>query len=305
MHTVKKFLPALVCAVMLAAGCFWQQKKVLPPPPVQGDILKSLNLNIMSERNNELVLHNGKDSVSLFKEKKAMKFNGVVVFLPDPVTVSPENRWDISAKSAKMLFEPLLEKRKFPIRTIVIDPGHGGHDAGAVSVHGAAEKNLNLLLAMNIASELQKKGFQVFMTRQKDNFISLDKRPAAAEKFKADLFISVHHNSAANVNAAGFEIFLHTPQSEQDITRAAQGANLAFRIYRKVAPLNTFAGRGVKNANFKVLRLAKCPALLIEAGFLSHPAESAYMATNHFRRAFSTALAEEIADFSAVDGKEK
>ncbi|MBR2720123.1 MAG: N-acetylmuramoyl-L-alanine amidase [Lentisphaeria bacterium] len=306
MHAVKRFFPALICAVVFAgAGCFWQQKKVAPPAPVQGDILKSLNLNIQSEQNNKLTLRRGVDSVSLFKESRGMIFNGVAVSLPDPVTVSPENRWEISDKSAKMFLEPLLEKRKFPIRTIVIDPGHGGHDSGAVSVHGAAEKNLNLLLALNVAAELRKKGFKVVMTREKDKFISLDKRPEIAEKCKADLFISIHHNSAPNINAAGFEIFLHTPQSEKDIDRAAKGANLALQICRRVSPLNTFPGRGVKHANFKVLRLAKCPAILIEAGFLSHPAESAYMATNHFRKNFSTALAEEIAGFVSVDAQDK
>ena len=295
MHTLR----ALICLLIIAAaGCFPPREKVVPPPPpVQGDILKSLGLNIQLERSNELVLNNGKDSVSLFKESTGIKFNGTYVYLPDPVTVSPENRWEISATSAKMLFEPLLERRKFPVSVIVIDPGHGGHDAGAVSVHGSAEKNLNLLLATNVASELRKKGFKVFMTRDKDKFISLAERPAAAEKFKADLFISIHHNAAVSTAAAGFEIFLPAPRSEKDIARAAQGADLALILYNKLAPINVFQGRGVKNADFKVLRLAPCPALLIEAGFLSHPVESAYMGTNHFRKSFAAALADGIATF--------
>ena len=202
-------------------------------------------------------------------------------------------------RSADTILKPLLEKRNFSIRKIIIDPGHGGNDPGVISPHGVSEKHLNLLLAQSVANELKKSGFEVTLTREKDVFIPLDKRVEDLDKNKFDLFISIHHNSSARPTASGLEIFLPEPQDENSCKRVSQTAYLAFALHKKLAPLNYFPGRGVKLARFKVLRLAKVPALLIEVGFLNHPMESAYLATAYFRKNFAAALTQEITAFAS------
>ena len=270
----------------------------MPPEPVQGEVLKSLGLNISASGEKRLTIQQNTTTISLFKEKKGIVFNGTPVYLPDPVKVSEKNIWEISERSAAAILRPLLEKKRFPIRRILIDPGHGGNDSGVISIHGAAEKHLNLLLAQTIANELKKSGFEVFLTREKDIFIPLDKRVENIAKDKVDLFISIHHNSAPNPKASGLEIFLLDPQGENENQPVSQTVFLALSLHDKLAPLNYFPGRGVKLARFKVLRLAKSPAMLIEAGFLNHPVESAYMATAHFRKKFAVTLAQEITAFA-------
>ena len=297
MHSVKKSFLFLLAALFAAAGC--SQQKILPPEPVQGEILKSLGLNILASGEKRLTIQQDMTKISLFKEKKGVDFNGVAVYLPDPVKVSDKNVWEISERSADTILKPLLEKRNFSIRKIIIDPGHGGNDPGVISPHGVSEKHLNLLLAQSVANELKKSGFEVALTREKDVFIPLDKRVEDLDKNKFDLFISIHHNSSARTTASGLEIFLPEPQDENSCKRVSQTAYLAFALHKKLAPLNYFPGRGVKLARFKVLRLAKVPALLIEVGFLNHPMESAYLATAYFRKNFAAALTQEITAFAS------
>ena len=231
--------------------------------------------------------------------KRSGSINGTAVtfsFAP----VKSGNRHYISLIDFTKTLIPALSA-KLPQRKlmkIMIDPGHGGNDSGVISIHGAAEKHLNLLLAQTIANELKKSGFEVFLTREKDIFIPLDKRVENIAKDKVDLFISIHHNSAPNPKASGLEIFLLDPQGENENQPVSQTVFLALSLHDKLAPLNYFPGRGVKLARFKVLRLAKSPAMLIEAGFLNHPVESAYMATAHFRKKFAVTLAQEITAFA-------
>lgn len=296
MHSVKRVFLLLTAVLFAAAGC--SPQKIMPPEPVQGEVLKSLGLNISASGEKRLTIQQNTTTISLFKEKKGIVFNGTPVYLPDPVKVSENNIWEISERSAAAILRPLLEKKRFPIRRILIDPGHGGNDSGVISIHGAAEKHLNLLLAQTIANELKKSGFEVFLTREKDIFIPLDKRVENIAKDKVDLFISIHHNSAPNPKASGLEIFLLDPQGENENQPVSQTVFLALSLHDKLAPLNHFPGRGVKLARFKVLRLAKSPAMLIEAGFLNHPVESAYMATAHFRKKFAVTLAQEITAFA-------
>ncbi len=296
MHSVRRNFLLLTAVLFAAAGC--SPQKIMPPEPVQGEVLKSLGMNISASGEKKLTIQQNNTTISLFKEKKGIVFNGTPVYLPDPVKVSEKNIWEISERSAAAIFRPLLEKKKFPIRKILIDPGHGGNDPGVISPHGASEKHLNLLLAQTVAGELRKSGFEVLLTREKDTFIPLDKRVENIAKDKVDLFISIHHNSAPNPKASGLEIFLLDPQGENENEPVSQTVFLALSLHDKLAPLNHFPGRGVKLARFKVLRLAKSPAMLIEAGFLNHPVESAYMATAHFRKNFAMILAQEIAAFA-------
>ena len=296
MHLVREGGKILFCLLMLVfAGCPVKKEVKKVAPPVSTGALAAQNWQFAASEGVKTIWKSAGNTLELVSGSHAVIFNGVPVFLPDPVTVTAGNRWDIPERSAAALLKPLLEKRTLSIRTIVIDPGHGGHDSGALSIHGEKEKNLNLRLAQSVAAELKKAGFKVIMTRESDKFVTLDRRPQIAAEVKADLFISIHHNSSANPKSAGLEIFVLEPRNGDEEKAAASSVFTAFMLQKELAFLNGVPGRGVKCARFKVLRLSRTPALLIEAGFLNNPVESAYLPTAYYRKKFAVQLAETLA----------
>lgn len=156
---------------------------------------------------------------------------------------------------------------------IVIDPGHGGHDAGTQSISKPRyqEKSLNLVTAQFIKSFLQQLGYQVYMTRESDTFISLDKRAQIANEKMPTLFVSVHYNSAPSSEAQGIEVFFY--QSKELKERTLKSKKLAHAILKNVISQTQAKSRGVKEANYAVIRETNMPAVLVEGGFVSNEEE--------------------------------
>lgn len=156
---------------------------------------------------------------------------------------------------------------------VVIDPGHGGHDAGTQSISKPRyqEKSLNLVTAQFIKGFLQQLGYQVFMTRENDTFISLDKRAQMANEKKPSLFVSVHYNSAPSAEANGVEVFYY--QSKEKKERMLKSKRLAHDILKHVLVHTKAKSRGVKHANYAVIRETNMPAVLVEGGFVTNEAE--------------------------------
>jgi len=148
-----------------------------------------------------------------------------------------------------------------PTKTIMIDPGHGGLDPGAVSCLGYHEKDLNLSIANRLANGLKLAGWQVSMTRSIDMDVSLNERVALANSTKPDLFISIHGDAWTDPAANGCTIFV-APEASDTSRTLAEALSL-------IMPVKT--NRGVKEANYRVLTKTKCPAILIETGFVSNP----------------------------------
>jgi len=184
---------------------------------------------------------------------------------PNPLQPFPLNSFPILKP-----IKPNLLQHKF---LIVIDPGHGGHDVGTQSVSKPRyqEKSLNLVTAQFVKSYLQQMGYQVLMTREEDKFISLDRRAKFANEHKSNLFISVHFNSAPSADAQGIEVFYY--QSQDNKTRITKSKKLAQAILKHLLLETHAKSRGVKQANFAVIRETTMPAVLIEAGFLTNESE--------------------------------
>jgi N-acetylmuramoyl-L-alanine amidase len=198
-------------------------------------------------------------------------------------------------------------------RVIVIDPGHGGPDPGAHSVvNGHWEKEFTLDWASRLASLLRERGWQVFVTRSNDVDVSLSDRVAVAETHHADIFLSLHFNTAGGGREqAGLETYCLTPTGmrssltrgyEDDSTEvlpnnAFDGENFqwAMRLHAALLKVNGVADRGVRRARFLgVLRTQKRPAVLIEGGYLSNPAEARRIADPAFREKMAEAVAEAL-----------
>lgn len=167
---------------------------------------------------------------------------------------------------------PVLSPGNQPLKnmTIVLDPGHGGDDAGALGLAGKTgpdEADVNLAHAKATRDLLKTMGATVVLTREDDSTLSLDERLAMIEDFQADLFLSFHHNSLLeNIDAnavSGIEIYYHTPLSQH--AAATMMKQMATHLNRN--------NRVVRQSYYRVTLMPYCPALLLEFGFMSHPLE--------------------------------
>ena len=216
-----------------------------------------------------------------------------------------------------------------PIKRIVIDPGHGGHDTGTISANGMREKDLVLDVARRLKGYIRNKypDVEVIMTRDSDRFVALEERTAIANSRRADLFISIHANASPSRVASGVETFFLSPDraSAEDVRAAArENARLAsdnqaakaepifasVTVGNRVAESRELAryiqaglvrgigaqsprtamNRGVKHAPFAVLLGAAMPSVLAEVSFLSNPKDEALLQTGQFRERVAASL---------------
>lgn len=161
-------------------------------------------------------------------------------------------------------------------KIIIIDVGHGGIDSGAIGINGIQEKDVILTIALAILriNEQAKNALDIYLTRYSDTLINLSDRTKLSKAMKADLFVSLHCNHSDNPNARGVEVFVAnaTSQYSKDATW------LAFKLQAALNKELSFESRGVKFANFQVLRetVDYFPSVLLELGFLSNGDESKY-----------------------------
>ncbi len=150
--------------------------------------------------------------------------------------------------------------------TVVVDAGHGGKDPGAISPIGVQEKQINLPVAKRVARGLRECGMNVKLVRRDDSFVKLNERADIANRMGADMFVSIHADSADNASARGFSVYIK--REAPAITRALAGA-----VIRGMSKTD-MQNRGVREADFRVLVRTECPAILVELGFLSNRAEA-------------------------------
>ncbi|MCH2156854.1 MAG: N-acetylmuramoyl-L-alanine amidase [Opitutales bacterium] len=225
--------------------------------------------------------------------QRSFDLNGLKHPLGFPVAQYQGKLW-ISKSDLSRTLDPLLVPQKTDpkpkLYRIVIDPGHGGKDHGAINNSmGINEKILTLKVAKRLEKQLEALGYQVLLTRESDRYLSLKDRAAFANRANADLFISIHFNAVSSQSVHGIETFVMTPEGQpssstsrsrssdgrsyignRNNTWNLQAASLLQRSLIDALPHE--ADRGVKRARFQVLREVKVPGLLLELGFLTHPA---------------------------------
>src|SRR2546428_3990268 len=158
-------------------------------------------------------------------------------------------------------------------KTVVVDAGHGGKDTGAYRRSGPPEKMATLDVAERLDRKLRESQLKTVMTRSSDVFIPLDERVAIENSQKNAIFVSIHFNDSRRRGIHGFETYYHSGDS----------FDLAYRIQSKLMTIPHSANRGVHTANFRVLRLAKYPAVLVECGFLSNRLEGGEVRDAEYR----------------------
>jgi N-acetylmuramoyl-L-alanine amidase len=250
--------------------------------------------------------------------------NGARSWLCFPV-IEHDGKSLVSRTDVAKTIEPLVRPHRVPdvgkVQTVVLDPGHGGHDKGQVSRYGA-EKDFALDVARKLRPILQAKGLRVIMTREGDYFVPLEVRAKIANAARNSIFVSIHFNATNDdPNATGFEIFSFTPRgapSTSDGTVAASSVNmqpgssvdaqslaLSACIYHSLLGQLREFDRGIKRARFAVLRLTKVPAVLIEGGFLTERGESKLISNKDWRAKLAGAIGLGIENYQAMPVKKQ
>ncbi|MFA5293165.1 MAG: N-acetylmuramoyl-L-alanine amidase [Phycisphaerae bacterium] len=174
-------------------------------------------------------------------------------------------------------------------KTIIIDPGHGGKDPGAISYYEYEEKTVNLDVGLAIAELLRDKGHRVIMTRNSDVFIELEERAAIANRNRADVFISIHADSSATRSKNGFTLYVARSASSASIKLADSIDNCMART--------SISSNGVRKADYRVLTHTRCPAVLVELGYLSNYWEAKQLKNVDMQKRLAQTIADGIANY--------
>ena len=306
-------LPLFSAAVLLFfSGCRMFEEKTEPPS------FSGMDFKLIEQgKNTRLFRHSSGKTLKLFQGKRHCLIDGGLFFLPHAVTLDPNGKYQISPSGMEKVIYPLFGEKFSPrheIKTVILDPGHGGDNFGAVGAK-YKEKDLNLSLAREIASSLRKRGFKVRFTREDDRFLTLEERGNFACKENGDVFLSIHHN-AGRVAAKGIETYIVTPcnaastnDRETQVHKTivpgnscdAQNIHLGALLQENMVKNSSRQNRGLRFARFRVLVLSRIPAALIEAGFVSNPQEEQECGLIANQRKIAEGIAEAISQFNSAD----
>lgn len=250
--------------------------------------------------------------------KDYLLVEGLKVYLDDPIG-QLRGKLTVTRIDYDKVIVPLVWRLPVPrpgAQRILLDPGHGGKDPGKVqTVLNYTEKAATLDTALRLKPLLEKLGFEVLLTRDKDVAIDLEDRAPMATKAKADLFLSLHYNggAAGDSTSAGIETYCLTPTGQHSTNKAVGRADLtaepgnkldtfnlqlAFNVHRQLLAQTGAEDRGIRRARFAVLRPLTCPGILIEGGFVSSRIEGAQIANAAYRQKLAQAIADGVMDYA-------
>ena len=312
----------ICCALALAAPSARAQAALGKLPRVQISGREYVRLRDWTKANKFQVrwlkpgstveISRGDDRLVLVANSAVAFINGIKVWLSHPVTANASVMY-VSSLDLQTTIQPLVFPAKSSgakIKLIALDPGHGGRDTGN-RVGTQAEKIYTLLLAQEIREQLKPQGIKVVLTRATDTFVDLPERPAKARRLNADMFVSLHFNASAveRNEVRGSEVYCHTPVGASSTNSKGVGADsgsfagnrfnsqnilLAYELQKSLTRKLGVPDRGVRRARFQVLREATMPAVLIEAGFMSHPVEGRKIFDPAYRRQMARAIVDGI-----------
>lgn len=262
----------------------------------------------------DVILTNGSDRFDLKVDSSRIEHNGIALWLSFPVVVAT-GQVMVSNQDLRGVLDALIHPRRQPrtgsVRTICLDPGHGGKEPGQ-KLGSRLEKTYTLSLAQEVRSRLVQQGYKVVLTRRDDSYVDHPERTAIAKRAGADLFVSLHYNASANggSDANGIEVYAMTPEGAKSTNVSADVGSLrawagnecdshnvllAYHLQRALLKgLPGSADRGVRRARFLVLRLSEMPAVLVEGGFMSNASDARWIYSTTGRRKMAQAIVDGI-----------
>ncbi len=265
------------------------------------------------EQGNHVWLMSNKLVIKASIGSQELLMNNMKFILSFPV-ISHGGRTLISRLDLVKLVDPILNPSHIQgaeyFDTVVVDAGHGGHDAGARGVYGY-EKNFALKMAQHLRTALMARGFKVVLTRSTDSFISLSGRVSIANQIPNSIFISLHLNSGGST-ASGIETWALTPQNAAATISRGGGYNasgttgnkqdsaniaLASAVQARVLSTVKVVDRGIKRAQWSVLTGIKKPGILFEGGFVTNAKECLLIASDSYQKTVAVAIADAVANY--------
>jgi N-acetylmuramoyl-L-alanine amidase len=261
-------------------------------------VLAPLGANFSSPDARSLKICMGPAVVDFTQDGTYFLYNGCKIFLNAPFFWEKQQLY-ITKNDFVSKIEPLLHPQRIAsaipsLKTIVLDAGHGGNDAGT-SARGISEKVWTLDVVKHVKERLEQLNYRVVLTRDQDRYVSLLHRVEKAREVKANIFVSIHFNACKNSNASGCEIFV-------PFTGIFSPWNiiLAYDISSNIKKLSSDF-RGIKLGNFYVLRRtgSLCSSILIEVGFMTNGRDFSYYVDPSNRKKFADAVADGIQRYEA------
>jgi N-acetylmuramoyl-L-alanine amidase len=265
------------------------------------------------KQDESLQLSNHSTKLLVTVDHRDAQINGLEIWLLFPPVLRSGSVY-LAQLDVQTTLLPILSPPKYPrkarVKTVCLDPGHGGKDPGN-EVGSNQEKTYTLLLAQEVRKQLGQAGFKVILTRASDEFVELTTRPEIARRKSADLLVSLHFNAAdtARETAQGAEVYCLTPARATSTNARGEGGDvgpfpgnrcneknlfLAYELQKALTRSLGAEDRGVRRARFAILRDATMPATLIEAGFMSHPVEGRKIFTTGYRQKMARAIVEGV-----------
>ncbi|MFD2160753.1 N-acetylmuramoyl-L-alanine amidase [Rubritalea tangerina] len=293
----------------------WETVNVRDKQYVTARSLKTFySFNTLTRSGKAAILENAAVKMRIAANSQECIMNRVKFILSYPV-VEHSGRLLVSRIDLAKLIDPVLRPNYIRsagnFRTVILDPGHGGKDAGAVNQYGT-EAKYNLIVARLVRDLLQRQGYNVIMTRDSDRYLSLQQRVAFANKYPNAIFISIHFNAGGRRQARGIETFTLSPVGVAHYGRSVKASDhkvrngnyqdsaniaLATAIHGRTLQRTRSANipdRGIKRARYSVLTSVKHPAILIEGGFMSHPTEARIIHSASYQHSVALGIAEGI-----------
>lgn len=227
-----------------------------------------VKISIPLAKEDELNIHSGIDGKTL---RLKIKCERKEIIKADEPVIKPQ---------------PAVPVKKDNKKVIVIDPGHGGSDHGAIR-NNISEKNITLDISQRVTSLLEKKGYVVYMTRETDATVSLQDRVEISEDICPEIFVSIHVNSSNSESPNGIETHYYKDNS----------LDLAKTVHASMLNHVSANNRGLFKSKFYVINHTTAPAILVEIGFLSNPSERAQLVSESRKQATAKAIAEGIDDY--------
>lgn len=260
------------------------------------------------------ILENAAVKMKISANSQECIMNRVKFILSYPV-VEHSGHLLISCIDLSKLIDPVLRPQYIRgagnFRTVILDPGHGGKDAGAVNQYGT-EAHYNLIVARLVKDILKCQGYKVIMTRESDRYLSLQQRVKFANRYQNAIFISIHFNAGGRRQARGIETFTLSPVGVTHYGRSVKASDhrvrngnyqdsaniaLATAIHGRTLRRTQSASipdRGIKRARYSVLTSVKHPAVLVESGFMSHPTEARIIHSTSYQSNVALGIAEGV-----------
>jgi len=290
-------------------------------------LIRSLNVDDGLVKNIRLK-QEGKNARVIVELDKIENYREFALYEPFKIIIDVVGTKRVPVKAGIPRRIPTLPSLFYRVKTIVLDPGHGGRDPGAIGLNGLKEKDINLDIAVKLKRMLEKDPtYEVYLTRTGDYFVPLLARTVFANQKNADLFISIHCNaSRKSRNEGGMETYyLGKPtnkaaeilalyengkeiKDEKHLTKllkqikkelkGKESIHFAKVVQNHILAETNFMNRGIKTAPFVVIVGTQMPAVLVELGFISNPAEEILLSQRNFREKLATGLYQSIKAYS-------